>query len=94
MIQPFLALALALSPQAPHALERAAGWQPLFDGESTAGWVAFGSDAFPEVGWEVVDGCLHKVPGARGGDIVANELFTDFELEFEWRVAHLARTAG
>ena len=38
MIQPLLALALLVLPQQPHALERAAGWRALFDGQTTAGW--------------------------------------------------------
>ena len=68
-------------------LEREAGWRLLFDGESTAGWRRHGGDAFPEKGWEVVDGCLRHTAGGGGGDIVADGEFGPFELEFEWKVA-------
>ncbi len=72
---------------APDALERAAGWRALFDGESTAGWRAFGGETFPEQGWRVEEGCLRHVAGAGGGDLVTTAEYGDFELEFEWRVA-------
>lgn len=61
--------------------------QPLFDGKSLAGWRAYGSTNAPGAGWEVVDGMLHKLAGVRGGDIVTTRTFTDFDLEWEWRVA-------
>lgn len=67
-------------------LEAQAGWRLLFDGASTAGWVGHGTDAFPQ-GWDVADGCLHKLPGVPGGDLVTREAFGDFELELEWKVA-------
>ena len=68
-------------------LEQSAGWRMLFDGKSTAGWVRYGGESFPEQGWEVADGCLHKRPGSGGGDLVFAEAVGDFELEFEWKVA-------
>ncbi len=42
-------------------------------------------DSFPP-SWVVQDGELHAVPGA-GVDLITRETFTDFELEFEWRVS-------
>ena len=50
-------------PNALSAKEKAAGWQLLFDGKSTAGWRGFKTDKFPEKGWKVVDGA----PGPREG---------------------------
>ena len=64
-----------------------AGWELLFDGESTKGWKRHGGDSFPDRGWEVRSGALRHVPGAGGGDIVADGSWSDFELEFEWKVA-------
>jgi hypothetical protein len=94
---PLLLLALLphgepLAPGRLTELERAAGWRMLFDGESidgesADGWVRYGGDAFPAEGWDVEDGCLHKVPGVGGGDIVLAEPVGDFELELEFRVA-------
>ena len=67
-----------------NAWARRAGWRPLFDGRSTAGWVGYGTQRFPS-GWSVRDGCL--VHEAGGGDLVyAAQTFADFELEFEWLV--------
>ncbi len=67
--------------------EKADGWKLLFDGKSTAGWHAFRGK---EVGdkWKVIDGALVFKPkdGKRGGDIVTDDEFGDFELAFEWKV--------
>ena len=63
-----------------------ADWQVLFDGTSTDGFRRYGGDAFPADRW-VVDGeALRTVPGA-GIDLITREVWADFELEFEWRVA-------
>ncbi|MED6334772.1 MAG: family 16 glycoside hydrolase [Planctomycetota bacterium] len=67
--------------------ESAAGWRLLFDGSHTTGWHRHGTDAFPDKGWEVIDGCLVHRAGGGGGDIVTDEQFGLFELEFEWKVA-------
>ena len=61
--------------------ERAAGWQPLFDGRTTAGWRGYKSDAVP-AGWHVVDGTLTKSIGT--GDLVSRDQFGNFELAFDW----------
>jgi hypothetical protein len=61
----------------------ASEWRPLFDGASTAGWRGFKVDTAPS-GWQVVDGALTRV--GRGGDIMTNEQFENFELELEWKI--------
>lgn len=63
--------------------ERAEGWELLFDGATTSGWRGFRQEGMPD-GWQVVDGTLARV--ARGGDIVTERVFGDFELKLEWRV--------
>ena len=73
------------APNRLTALERAAGWQLLFDGETTDGWTSYGKDPAPEAGWAVVQGCLVHTGG--GGNLVTREHFLDFELELEWKVA-------
>jgi Domain of Unknown Function (DUF1080) len=89
----FLIPLLALSTIAiaePNALtdaEKSAGWRLLFDGKTTNGWVAIGKTTFPSKGWIVQDGTLKTVAKGGGGDIVTNERFDDFELEWEWRIA-------
>lgn len=35
------------------------GWVTLFDGTSTEGWRGYNKPAFPEQGWEIVEGTLH-----------------------------------
>ena len=64
--------------------EQSAGWRLLFDGESTAGWRGFKSASLP-AGWQVKDSALTRV--AEAGDIVTDEVFRDFELTLEWKVA-------
>jgi hypothetical protein len=79
-------LAGPLAGQTPNTLtdaERAAGWKLLFDGATTAGWHGYGRTGMPE-GWQVVDGALTRV--GRGGDIVTDEKYRDFELMVEWKV--------
>lgn len=63
---------------------QAAGWRLLFDGESAAGWRGFKGATLPP-GWVVKDGALTRV--AEAGDIVTDEVFRDFELTLEWKVA-------
>ena len=66
--------------------EQAAGWKLLFDGKTTAGWVALGKTAFPDKGWAVVDGTLQHAKGGGGGDIVTAEMFENFEMTWEWKI--------
>lgn len=61
-------------------------WQSLFDGKTTAGWRGYRKPDFPKQGWVVEDGCLKKVAGVRGGDIVTEAEYEDFELEWEWKL--------
>jgi hypothetical protein len=60
---------------------------PLFDGTSLRGWIRM--DGKPvEEGWEVVDGTLHLKDRPGGGaNLFTEQEYTDFELEFEWRIA-------
>ena len=67
--------------------EKEAGWKLLFDGKTTQGWRSYKKETFPEKGWVIEEGCLKKVAKVRGGDIVTEETFDDFDLIWEWRVA-------
>ena len=60
------------------------GWTSLFDGTSAAAWRGFRQQDLP-AGWQVRDGCL--VRSGPGGDIVSREVYDDFELVLEWRIA-------
>jgi alpha-3'-ketoglucosidase len=69
------------------------GWTVLFDGTSTAGWRGYNKPAFPEKGWEIVDGTLHCIgsgageAGGAGGDIIYDKKFSNFELSLEWKIS-------
>lgn len=74
-------------PPVPNTLtgaERAHGTQLLFDGVSTAGWRGYKQEHCP-AGWQALDGALTRV--AEAGDILTEDEYKDFLLEFEWRVA-------
>ena len=84
-----LAATVALAAEAPGLTdaEKAEGWRLLFDGKTTNGWRSFKKKTFPSQGWRVEDGTLKKVGGVRGGDIVTDATFGDFDLRWEWRIS-------
>jgi hypothetical protein len=63
-----------------------AGWKLLFDGQSLKGWRSYGKPSGPDHGWVVEDGNLNCVAQAKGGDIITVEQFTDFDLQWDWRI--------
>lgn len=68
-------------------------WITIFDGKSTEGWRGYNKTAFPEKGWEVVDGTLRCIgsgggeAGGSGGDIIYDKKLSDFELSLEWKIS-------
>ncbi len=68
------------------AADQAEGWQPLFDGKSLAGWRSYRKTSAPQQGWIAEDGILKKLAKVRGGDIVTERKFGDFDLRWEWRI--------
>lgn len=67
------------------------GWTSLFDGKTTNGWHSYGKS---EAGaaWKPEGGVLHLDPvakknGAKGGDLVTKEEYSDFDLKLEWKIA-------
>ena len=77
----------AAEPNQLTASEKKAGWKLLFDGKTTKGWRGYKQTALPAKGWRVEDGVLKKVRGERGGDIITDEKFDDFDLTWEWRIS-------
>ena len=68
------------------------GFVPIFDGQTTTGWRGYNKPAFPEKGWEVVDGTLHCIGSGTGeagdgGDIIYDKKLTNFELSLEWKIS-------
>ncbi len=85
-----LLMALSARASEPNQLtdaEKQAGWKLLFDGQTAKGWRGYKQSAMPAKGWRVEDGILKKVGGERGGDIITDEKFNDFDLTWEWRIS-------
>ena len=63
------------------------GWVSLFDGKSTRGWKRANGEAFPETGWKIENGVIYCDPSkGRGGDIVTENEYSDFELSLEFKL--------
>lgn len=56
----------------------------LFDGQSLKGWTG-PEGAAPGAGWVVENGMLH-LNGAKGGNLLSEKEYTNFDLEWEWKV--------
>jgi hypothetical protein len=79
----------ATQPATPATLpddEQKDGFRLLFDGVTTTGWRQLGGKPFP-AGWDVQDGTLHHKPRGGGGDITTEDLFENFELRFDFKIA-------
>lgn len=77
--------------------EVANGFRLLWDGSTTAGWRGAKLDGFPERGWEMKDGVLTvlKTDGGEStgpGDIITTKLYSNFELELEFRISEGANS--
>jgi hypothetical protein len=93
----FLALHLAMfagllaaadtGPNTLSSQEKARGWRLLFDGTSFQGWRGYRLGGMPETGWMIDGGLLKTVPGVKGGDLITQQKFDDFEFSWEWRIA-------
>ncbi|MEM7144689.1 MAG: DUF1080 domain-containing protein [Verrucomicrobiota bacterium] len=93
---PVTLLALAFFPAFPllaqeshntlTAEEVKAGWKLLFDGEKIEGWRSYKTDSFPEEGWIVEDGTLHKQADLRPGDIMTADTYKNFEFAWDWKL--------
>ena len=80
-----------VQPNALTELERAAGWELLFDGQTTKGWRGLGGAPVPP-SWSVRDGCLVLQRGGGGAELVTDRAYGDFELELEWKVTRGANS--
>jgi hypothetical protein len=77
---------------APHTTQ-AAGWIPLFDGSSMSGWTTPEGQPVARGAWAVSDGAIHlNVSKGRGGNVITDREFGDFELVFEWKIASRANS--
>lgn len=80
-----------LQPNNLSAEEKAQGVSLLWNGVDTKGWRGAHRDKFPEKGWTIRNGILSVLPSdggesTNGGDIVTEEEYGAFELQFEFRI--------
>lgn len=62
-----------------------ADWIYLFDGTSTEHWRGTHSEHFPDSGWHISGGELLN-DGTNKGSLISKQEFSDFILEWEWRL--------
>lgn len=73
--------------------EKAEGWILMFDGQTFNGWRGYNKPAFPDSGWDIIEGTLHCIgsgmgeAGGKGGDIIYDKKFKDFELSLQWKIS-------
>ena len=67
---------------------REAGWLPLFDGESLAGWEVDG----PADRYRTKGGMLSFLAKGEGGDLRTKTDFVDFRLRLDFRIARMANS--
>lgn len=63
-----------------------AGWQLLFDGQTTKGWHNFKEQGVHS-GWTVKDGVLTSSDADNAGDIVTDDKYEWFELQLDFNIA-------
>lgn len=80
-----------LLPNSLTPYEKKNGWELLFDGKTSKGWVGAYKKSFPQKGWEIKEGVLKVLSSAgaeaaNGGDIVTTDQFSAFDLSFEFKL--------
>ncbi|HEY8931238.1 MAG TPA: DUF1080 domain-containing protein [Mucilaginibacter sp.] len=80
-----------LVPNSLSANEKAAGWKLLYDGHTAKGWRGATLTGFPTKGWEYANGVMHVLPSegkeeSGGGDIVTDDMYSAFDLSFEFKL--------
>ena len=73
--------------------EKEQGWVLLFDGKSLNGWHTFGNKASGNF-WKATGGMLYpdeanskQYSDTEKRDLVTDEIYSDFELQLEWRIS-------
>jgi hypothetical protein len=81
-------LDLTTSPNTLTEKEKQAGWQLLFDGETTNGWHGYNMAGIPDV-WSVENGCL--IVSGEGGheeqDVITNNVYRNFAFTVEYKLS-------
>ena len=71
--------------------EKASGWQLLFNGYSSDGWIGAYKKTFPDKGWQINDGTITVLSSSgkesqNGGDIVTTGQYKAFDLSFDFKM--------
>lgn len=69
-----------------------AEWEILFDGESTDKWKSADTDTFPATAWGTTGGKLFVKDHVKDADIITREVFTNFQLEFDFNLTEGANS--
>jgi hypothetical protein len=73
---------------ATFAQEKEPDWTSLFDGKTMDHWRDPRKMTPPGDAWTIQDGCLKATPKPRiTEDLVSSETYSDFELEWDWKIA-------
>ncbi len=77
--------------------EKRKGWRLLWDGKTTNGWRGAKLKTFPEKGWNITDGVLSVLSSGgaestNGGDIVTEDVFSNFELSVDFKITEGANS--
>ncbi len=72
---------------------RSMKWEPLFNEKDMTGWRILNGDRFPEKGWTIRENAI-VCTGERGGSIVTRDKYSNFELEWEWKLTRPGANSG
>jgi len=67
-------------------------WQTLFEDNTLDGWRAAKTDSLPDKAWKLQDGIL--TGSGKGGDIVTEKQYGNFELQWEWKMLTKGGNSG
>ncbi|MEQ1851292.1 MAG: DUF1080 domain-containing protein [Chthoniobacteraceae bacterium] len=79
----FLAFTLFAITLSSHAGD---GWVPLLDGKTLAGWTGVDGKP-PGAGWKIMEAGVLRLEGKGAGNLFSEKEYSNFELEWEWRLA-------
>jgi hypothetical protein len=65
--------------------EESKQWKLLFDGVSLKEWTTVDGKPVP-AGWAIADGCITIKKGAKAGDIISVDEYSDFELSIDYNI--------
>src|SRR5690554_6857773 len=68
-------------------------WIPLFmNAKDTVNWQSLTKKSFPNEGWQIKGDELILLSGRKGGDIITNKMYSNFELKLEFKMTRLVNS--